>query len=191
MSYTIPYTVDLTYKDENSDDQYIKIRNNGDFRVALDVIEALNDNELAEQEKIQCALFIFYGEELKKITDYEKAVKLMFEFINCGEEDAEESNKPVLMNWKHDFAQIVPPISRVIGYDVRLPDKFTHWWSFVGAYMEIGECTFSNIIAIRSKRAKGEKLEKWEEKFVRENRKMIDLPYNLTPEDEEFLNFDV
>lgn len=191
MIYTIPYTVDITYKDENDEEQYIKIRNNGDFRVVLDVIEALNDNELTEEERIRCALFIFYGEELKKITDYERAVKLMLEFINCGEEDAEESNKPVLMNWKHDFAYIVPPISRTIGYDVRLPDKFTHWWSFLGAYMEIGECTFSNIVSIRNKKAKGKKLEKWESEFYQENRKMIDLPYNLTPEDEEFLNFDV
>lgn len=191
MIYTIPYTVDITYKDENGDEQYIKIRNNGDFRVVLDVIEVFNDNELTEEERIRCALFIFYGEELKKITDYEKAVKLMLEFINCGEEDVEESNKPILMNWKHDFAYIVPPISRTIGYDVRLPDKFTHWWSFLGAYMEIGECTFSNIVSIRNKKAKGKKLEKWESEFYQENRKMIDLPYKLTPEDEEFLNFDV
>jgi hypothetical protein len=94
------------------------------------------------------------------------------------------------MNWQHDFAQIAPPISRTLGYDPRTPDKFTHWWTFIGAYKEIGECTFSNVISIRNKRMKGKKLEKWEEEFYRENRKMIDLPYNLSPEDENFLNFD-
>jgi hypothetical protein len=191
MIYTLPYTVDIKYKDENGDEHYIKIRNNGDFRVALDVIEALNDKELTQQEQIQCALFIFYGEELEKITDYERAAQLMVAFINGGQEDTEESTKPSVMDWKHDFAQIAPPISRTLGYDPRLPDKFTHWWTFLGAYMEIGECTFSNIVSIRSKRMKGKKLEKWEEEFYRENRKMIDLPYNLSPEDEDFLNFDI
>lgn len=168
----------------------VKIRNNGDFRVVLDVIEALNDNELEDQEKIQCALFIFYGEEtLNNITDIEKAAKLMFEFINGGEqEEPEQSNKPVVMNWKHDFSLIAPPINRVLGYDVRTPDKFCHWYTFLGAYMEIGECQFANVVSIRKKRAKGKKLEKWEEEFYRENRKTVDLPLNLTPEEEEFLN---
>ena len=56
--------------------------------------------------------------------------------------------------------------------------------------MEIGECTFSTVVSIRSKRAKGKKLDKWEEEFYRENRKMIDLPQKLTAEEQEFLNSD-
>jgi hypothetical protein len=71
-----------------------------------------------------------------------------------------------------------------------MPDKFTHWWTFIGGYREIGECTFANIVGIRSKRAKGKRLEKWEEEFYRENKKMVDLPQKLTAEEEEFLNSD-
>ena len=50
--------------------------------------------------------------------------------------------------------------------------------------------TFSNIVSIRSKRMKGKKLEKWEEEFYRENRKMIDLPQKLSKEEQEFLGSD-
>ena len=183
MNYSLPYSV-------NIDGEELQIRNKCDFRVVLNVIEALNDEDLTEQEKIQCALYIFYGEELAKISNYDEAVKQMFIIINGGEEETEQTEKPRLMDWSHDFQQIAPPISRVLGYDVRTPDRFTHWYTWLGGYMEIGECTFSNIVSIRSKRMKGKKLEKWEEEFYRENRKMIDLPQKLSKEEQEFLGSD-
>lgn len=164
------------------------IRNRCDFRVILDVICALNDNDLTEEEKIKCALYIFY-EDITKIEDFEKAVKEMFRIISGGEEDEQTSDgKPPLMDWKHDFPQLAPPISRVLGYDVRTPDRYTHWYTFLGGYMEIGECTFSTIVSIRQKRAKGQKLEKWELDYLREHRKMVELPQKLTAEEEELLN---
>ena len=166
------------------------IRNKCDYRVVLDVICALNDNELTDEEKIKCALFIFY-EDISEIDDFDTAIKEMFRIINGGEEQEEsQEQKPQLMDWEHDFSQLAPPISRVLGYDVRTPNKYTHWYSFLGGYMEIGECTFSTIVSIRSKRAKGKKLDKWEEEYIREHRKMVELPRKLTAEEEEFLNSD-
>ena len=166
------------------------IRNKCDYRVVLDVICALNDNELTDEEKVKCALFIFY-EDISAIDDFETAIKEMFCIINGGDEQEEIQNqKTQLMDWEHDFPQLAPPISRVLGYDVRTPDKYTHWYSFLGGYMEIGECTFSTIVSIRSKRAKGKKLDKWEEEYIREHRKMVELPRKLTAEEEEFLNSD-
>lgn len=183
MIYSLPYYVEI-------DGEQLNIRNNCDFRVVLDIIEVLNDDDLTEQEKIQCALFIFYGDELNKTSNYEEAIRQMFIIINGGEEETEQVEKPRLMDWQHDFSQIAPPVSRVLGYDVRTPNKFTHWYSWLGGYMEIGECTFSNIVSIRSKRMKGKKLEKWEEEFYREHKKMIDLPQKLSREEQEFLDSD-
>ena len=166
------------------------IRNKCDYRVVLDVICALNDNELTDEEKVKCALFIFY-EDISQIDDFDTAIKEMFRIINGGEEQEEnQEQKPSLMDWEHDFSQLAPPISRVLGYDIRTSDKYTHWYSFLGGYMEIGECTFSTIVSIRSKRAKGKKLDKWEEEYIREHRKMVELPRKLTAEEEDFLNSD-
>ena len=165
------------------------IRNNCDYRVVLDVICALNDNELSSEEKIQCALFIFY-EDISKIQDFEKATKEMFFIINNGQEQEGANNKPPLMDWQHDFPQLAPPISRVLGYSVRDVNNYTHYYDFIGAYMEIGDCTFANIVSIRNKRMKGKKLERWEQEFYQEHKKMIDLPQKLTTEDEEWLDSD-
>lgn len=183
MMWDLPIAVEINGKSN-------PIRNKCDYRVVLDVICALNDQELTDEEKIKCALFIFY-EDISKIEDFDEAIKEMFRIINGGEEQEEnQEQKPSLMDWEHDFTQLAPPISRVLGYDVRTPDKYTHWYSFLGGYMEIGECTFSTIVSIRSKRAKGKKLDKWEEEYIREHRKMVELPRKLTAEEEEFLNSD-
>jgi hypothetical protein len=174
--------------DVNIDGEKHPIRNKCDYRVVLDVICALRDNELTDEEKVKCALFIFY-EDVSAIDDFETAIKEMFRIINNGEEEEHaQDNKPQLMDWEHDFVQIAPPISRVLGYDVRMPDRYTHWYSFLGGYMEIGECTFSTIVSIRNKRSKGKKLEKWELDFLREHRKMVDLPQRVSSEEQELLN---
>ena len=44
--------------------------------------------------------------------------------------------------------------------------------------MEIGDCTFANVVSIRNKLSKGIKLEKSEQEFYKENRKMVDLRNN-------------
>lgn len=183
MIWNLPISVKINGKE-------YAIRNKCDYRVVLDVIEALNDNELEMENRIRCALYIFY-EDLKGCTDFETAVKEMMKIINNGEEETEEQpNKPQIMDWKHDFTQLAPPISRVLGYSVRDANHYTHWWDFIGAYMEIGECTFSNVISIRSKKQKGKKLEAWEQEFYRENKKMVDLPQNLTEEEKDWLDSD-
>ena len=51
--------------------------------------------------------------------------------------------------------------------------------------MEIDEGAFSNVISIRRKKSKGKKLEKWEQDFYNENRKLIDLKPKYTKEELE------
>ena len=75
------------------------------------------------------------------------------------------------------------------GREIRL-DPNIHWWTFLGGYMEIGECQFNTVVSIRSKQSKGQKLDKWEIDYIREHRKMVELPRKLTAEEEEFLNSD-
>lgn len=191
MMWSLPVSVEIDGKE-------YAIRNKCDYRVILDVISALNDEELEMEYRVECALFQFYGNDeldtpekvLTALNDIQIAIIEMMKIINLGNEETEEEYKPKLMDWEHDFAQLAPPISRVLGYSVRDVNNYTHWWDFVGAYMEIGDCAFANIISIRSKRMKGKKLENWEQEFYKENRKIIDLPHKLTSEDEEFLNSD-
>lgn len=174
-------------------EQIYHITKKCDYRVVLDVIIALNDEDMTTEEKVICGLLLFYEEltreNIRFCPHLGQLQKEMFRIINGGEEQEESAEqKPQLMDWEHDFKQIAPPISRVLGYDVRTPDKYTHWYSFLGGYMEIGECTFATIVSIRNKRAKNKKLEKWEIDFLCEHRKMIDLPQKITAEEWDLLN---
>ena len=182
MIETLPLSVEIN--GEN-----FAIRNKCDYRVVLDAISALNDVELSEQEKIQCALYVFY-EDVEKITDYEIATKEMMRIINNGEESAqEEQQKPKVMDWEHDFKVLVAPMNKVLSCEIRTVE-YLHWWTFLAGYMELGECLFSNIVSIRKKKITGKKLEQWEQEFYRENKKLVDLPQNLTEEEKEWLDSD-
>lgn len=182
-NWDLPVSVEIDWKE-------YKIRNNCDYRVVLDVLSALNDKELDDECKAKCALFIFY-EDLDGLKDYQKAINEMMKIINCGEEiDENEPQKPKIMDWEHDFNNITPPISRVLGYSVRDSKNYTHWYDFVGAYMEIGDCFFAQIISIRSKRLKGKKLDETDRQFYNEHKKDIDLPTQLSDEEQEWLDSD-
>ncbi len=162
-----------------------KIRNNGDYRVILDCICALGDMQMLENERLLSALFIFY-EDLSEIKDFKIAQEEMLNFIS-NNDDNKPKNEAKIMDWEQDFKLIAPPVSRVIGEDIRSM-KYLHWWTFLGAYMEVGECFFSQIVGIRSKKAKGKKLEKSEQEFYKNNYNKIEFKKQLSTEEEEWLN---
>lgn len=181
MTWSLPYSVTI-------EGETFPIRNRCDYRVVLGAMKALTDEEYDYRTRIMNALTVFY-EDISSCTDAIKAYEEMARIISGGElDDQPDENKPRLMDWEHDFKYIAPPVSRVLGYDVRDPDRLTHWYSFLGAYGEIGECTFATIVSIRSKRAKGKKLEKWEEEFYKDHRKDIILPQKITAAEQEILD---
>ena len=116
---------------------------------------------------------------------YETALRQCFWFINCGEEN-QNKKAPTLMNWEQDFKYIVSPINRVIGLEVRSVD-YLHWWSFIYAYYEIGDCFFAQVVRIRDKKAHGKKLDKEEREFYRKNRDTIELKVSLNDAENEIL----
>ncbi len=183
---------DLPIEIKIDDETTYHITKKCDYRVVLDVICALNDNDLTTEEKVICGLLLFYEEltreNIRNCPHIEQLQKEMFRIINGGEEEEQtQDNKPKLMDWEHDFKILSAPINRVLGFEIRSVD-YLHWFSVLSAYMEIGECTFSTVVSIREKIAKRKKLEKWEIEYIREHKKMIYLPQKLTAEEEELLN---
>ena len=159
-----------------------------DYRAILDVLTALSDPDLEDDDqnvnawiKTKIILEIMYPDyETIPPEDYSEAVRLASEFIDMGIKD--EIRKPRTMDWEQDAPIIVPAINKVLGKEVRA-EKYLHWWTFLGAYMEIGEGLFSQVLSLRAKRAKKKKLEKWEEEFYRDNKHLIDLKPKLSEEE--------
>lgn len=178
MIYELPTTVSI------GDTEY-KIRS--DYRAILDICVAMNDPDLSDNERAAVALDIFYEDfDSMPAADYEEAVKECIRFINCGEQDTGKKVKP-LMSWEQDFKYIAAPINRVIGQDVRsLP--YLHWWSFISAYQEIGDCLFAQVVRIRQKLQRGKKLDKEEREFYRKNHDLVHLKTNYSEAEKDLLD---
>ncbi len=157
-----------------------------DYRVILDIINAMNDPELEEDEKwLACLTILYIDFDKMPQSDFIEACKQAKAFIDMGLSEEEKKRKsPKLMDWEQDAQLIIPAVNKVIGSEVRAVE-YMHWWTFLSAYMEIGECTFSHILNIRTKKSKGKPLEKWEQDFVRENGALVNLKKKLTVEEIE------
>lgn len=131
MIYDLPKTLEV-----NGTEYEIR----SDFREILDIIEILNDEELKDSERAFVTLLFFYPDfENLPPECYQEALEQCFWFINGGRfDDESQGNPPRMMDWQQDFPYIIAPVNRVIGHEVRA-DAYLHWWTFLSAYMEIGE----------------------------------------------------
>lgn len=149
-----------------------------DYRNILQIFTILNDPDLLPQEAAIVALEWFYTDK-NYLADIHKALTEMFLFMSCGEpnkkKSEEDEDREKWYDWDKDFNIIIAPINRILGYDVR-GVEFLHWWTFMSAFMEIGECTFSTYVGIRKKISRNIKLEKYEEKIYREHLDEIIIP---------------
>ena len=147
-----------------------------DFRSILRVIAAFNDDELSDAEKLYVCLRQVYKKfESIPHDDYTAAYERAVWFINCGEDNKTGSSKARTVDWKKDEKLIFPAINQVAGQEVRLTE-YMHWWTFMGYFQSIDrESTYGYVLMLRQKRAKGKKLEKWENEFWNNNREMCDL----------------
>lgn len=155
-----------------------------DFRDILKILCAFSDPELKNEEKIYVCLFILY-KDFTNIPDkeYEAAFKAALNFIDNGMTG--EQSKPLhIMDWEQDEALVFPAINKVAGMETRNSD-YIHWWTFLGYYMEISEGVFSHILSIRTKKAKGKKLEKWESEYWNANKRICVLKQKLSAEEQQ------
>lgn len=185
MIYGLPTKLDVGGKE-------YEIRT--DYRAVLDICTALSDPDLNDEEKMFVALGIMYSDfDSIPPVNYKEALDQCFWFINGGDE-TKQRKAPKLVDWEQDFKYIIAPINRVCGQDIRaiLYDSETnvggfHWWSFISAYYEIGDCLFAQIVRIRNKQARGKKLDKEEREWYRQNRELVDMRQNYSTAEKELL----
>ena len=177
MNYDLPTTVTLRGE---------KWAIRSDFRAILDICTALTDPNLTNEEKGITTLCIFY-EDCDDLPQglYEDAIKECFKFINVGEEENGRKS-PKLMDWEQDFMYIIAAINKVVGAEIRAV-PYLHWWTFVSAYYEIGDCTFAQIVRIRSELAKGKKLSDFDRQWYREHKDLVDIKTSYSDAEQDIL----
>lgn len=179
MTYSLPTSLEV-----NGTEYAIE----SDFRRVLDIMEVFSDPALSESEKAMLMLEGLYTDfRSMPYSDYQEAAAKASWFIDGDMGGNHEPNAPKLVDWSKDFRYIVAPVNRIMGQDVR-GMAYCHWWTFLAAWQEIGgDCTFAQIVNIRSKKARGKKLDDSEKEFYRRNRKAVDFESVYTEEENALL----
>ena len=154
-----------------------------DYRDILTIISAFGDDDLSNQEKVYICLYILY-EDFEDIppAEYQAFYDTAMEFIDHGTKG--NKNGPRTMDWEQDAPLIFPAVNRSAGFEVRAVD-YMHWWTFTGYFMEIKDTTYSTILALRNKKARGKKLEKDEREFWQQNQNVCVLGRKKLTADEK------
>ena len=182
MNYGLPTTATVGGKE-------YEIRS--DWRAILDIITALGDYDLTEQEKAYISLTIFYPdfEDIPK-EDYDDALMQLYSFIAVGESEEELKNevkRPRLVDWEQDFPLLISAVNKAAGCEIRALE-YLHWWTFISYYNEIsGECTFSYVVGLRDKKARGKSLTKEEREWYNRNRKLVDIKVRYSEAEQDTL----
>ena len=153
-----------------------------DFRAILDIIRYFADPEYeADESWLICLTILYVDFDDMPPEMYQEACEKAIKFIDMGIKD-DGKKKPHTMDWEQDAPIIIPAVNRVLGHEVRA-DKHLHWWTFLGAYMEIGESLFSQTLSIRKKKMEGKHMEKWEREWYAQNKDLVDLKKRYTAEE--------
>jgi hypothetical protein len=167
MIVDLPYTLEV---------DGVEREINTDFRDIINIFIALNDNELSPQDKTIVMLNNLYKCDIEELQNIQEAIDKASWFMDWGKEYKEKENAPKLMDWEQDYNMIIAAVNNKVKTveDVReLPHL--HWWTFLGYFSERGKCQLSQVMELREKIAKGEKLEKWEKQMLRDNQDIIIL----------------
>lgn len=161
-----------------------------DYRNVLAAFEAFEDPELTESEKLYILMRRMFRGALDNIPreQMEEAARQVKWFIDCGQEEDSKRVPRKVIDWVQDEPILFPAINKVAGMETRAV-PYIHWWTFFGYFTEIEEGTFSTVLGIRQKKAKGKKLEKWEQEFYRNNRKICDIKKRYTKEEQAEMEY--
>ena len=175
MTWELPVSVDI---------QGTAYGIRSDYRCILDICAVVADPELDNHDKAEAALDIFYPNFAEMPPEHwQEAVERCFWFLNGG--DQPDGHKaPKLVDWEQDFSLLIPPVNRVLGQEVR-SIQYLHWWTFLGAYQEIGDCTFAQVIRIRDHMSRGKKMDKQDQEWYQRNRHLVDFKMKYTEQEIE------
>lgn len=157
-------------------DREFGIRDDGDYRMVLDVFSALQDIDIPKKERMITAIVIFYDgfsldnvfEKAESSEIMEELATKMFDFISCGQTNMGNKTNHKLIDWEQDEQLIASAVNNVANMEIRTVD-YMHWWTFMGHYISVGESVLSTVVQIRSKLVEGKKLEKHEQEFRKKN----------------------
>lgn len=120
-----------------------------DFRIGIQIAQALDDVNLAEPEKTAVAMELLYGNGIP--LDRETALSGLQWFMRGGIEDDEctsSDGKPPVYSFEQDNRMIYTAF--LARYGIDLTREKLHWFRFLAMLSDLGDCTMTEVMSIRS-----------------------------------------
>lgn len=160
---------------------------NADFRPCLNIMRMFERNDLTDREKIECMVGILYVDEIPDELLPDAAQEAVW-FLNLGDDVQGKGNRGVgrLFSWEQDLKFIISAVDKSAGFSIR-SREFYHFWEFMSAFFESGECVFNTLVHQRKLKKTG-KQTKADREWWAENRDIAELKIELTYEEQEILD---
>lgn len=161
---------------------------NADWRPCVNIMRMLERTDLSDTEKVLCMVGILYRDEIPDRLMTEAAEQAVW-FLNLGE--AADGKKSALsfgrlFSWEQDLKFIISAVDKSAGFSIR-SREFYHFWEFMSAFFETGECVFNTIVHQRKLKKTG-KQSKADKEWWAENRDIAELKVELTSDEQEILD---
>lgn len=161
---------------------------NADFRPCVNIMRMFERTDLTDSEKIECMVEIFYKDTIPYRLVPEAAQKAVW-FLNLGDESIDKKQGlPLgrLFSWEQDLKFIISAVDKSAGFSIR-SREFYHFWEFMSAFFESGECVFNTIVHQRKLKRTGKQTKADKEWWV-ENKDIAELKIELTADEQEVLD---
>lgn len=160
---------------------------NADFRPCVNIMRMFERTDLTDSEKIECMVGILYKDEIPRRYLVDAAQEAVW-FLNLGEDVQGKGNRGVgrLFSWEQDLKFIISAVDKSAGFSIRSKD-FYHFWEFMSAFFESGECVFNTLVHQRKLKKTG-KQTKADKEWWAENREIAELKMTLTQDEQEVLD---
>lgn len=155
-----------------------------DYRTALRVMAAFEDEALADAEKAELLLRLLYPQPVPP-QDKQEAVAQGIAFLNAGLPPA--APQPVRMySFTQDAPYICAAMQKSHGVDLFAQPPM-HWHRFVSLFMDLDEnCLFTRLVYLRSRAARGA-LTPAEKQLYAELRGAVTLQSEPSREEQAFM----
>lgn len=149
---------------------------NSDWRACFTILQLLERPDLLYHEQLQVIVGILFDDEIEPEYHYE-AVERAFWFLDGGDSPKSDGHNAVsgdrVYSWVQDAKYIIAAVDRVLGRSCRAI-SYLHWWDFLSAFMEVGECTFTTLVHQRKLRKTGKQSDV-DRQWWSENRDIAEL----------------
>ncbi len=157
-----------------------------DYRIGIQISQALADEELNPYERLEIAFNLLFG---NGPPDYKTAYEALQWFMRCGadsterSEDQEESDGIAYYSFEYDASRLYSGFRRMYGIDI--DREHMHWFRFVAMMADLGECAFTQVVGYRSADTSG--MDKKTRAAYNKMKRRFALPQPESEDEKEFM----